>query len=130
MNIEEGAFLKCPNLTLVSLDADAIVNKTFETNSLRGCFGEQVRKYVLGEHITAIGEGAFADCDSLTSVDVPISITSIGRYAFAGCDLMTSFIVPDSVTSIGFMAFDCGRLDSISIGKNVFLMFVSILMQY
>lgn len=119
MNIEEGAFLKCPNLTLVSLDADAIVNKTFETNSLRGCFGEQVRKYVLGEHITAIGEGAFADCDSLTSVDVPISITSIGRYAFAGCDLMTSFIVPDSVTSIGFMAFDCGRLDSISIGKNV-----------
>ena len=32
--------------------------------------------------VTSIGNSAFSDCTSLTSVEIPNSVTSIGNYAF------------------------------------------------
>ena len=39
--------------------------------------------------VTAIGDDAFADCSSLTTVTIPSSVTSIGDNAFGGCDSLT-----------------------------------------
>ena len=41
----------------------------------------------------SIGDYAFEDCDSLTSVEIPDSVTSIGYEAFAYCDSLTSITV-------------------------------------
>jgi BspA type Leucine rich repeat region (6 copies) len=41
--------------------------------------------YLITNGVTAIAEGAFEDCDYLTSVTFPASVTSIGDYAFADC---------------------------------------------
>ena len=35
--------------------------------------------------VTSIGERAFWDCSSLTSITIPNSVTSIGNFAFYGC---------------------------------------------
>ena len=35
--------------------------------------------------VTSIGEGAFFDCDGLTSMTIPSSVTSIDDWAFDGC---------------------------------------------
>ncbi len=35
--------------------------------------------------VTAIGEGAFNDCQLLTSVVIPSSVSSINLYAFRSC---------------------------------------------
>ena len=51
--------------------------------------------------VTSIGEKAFYECTSLTSVEIPSSVTSIGKYAFSGCTSLTSVEIPSSVTSIG-----------------------------
>ncbi|MBQ9151163.1 MAG: leucine-rich repeat protein, partial [Clostridia bacterium] len=44
--------------------------------------------------VTVIGEGAFADLTSLRAVSVPDTVTAIGIGAFAGCDGMTSLRTP------------------------------------
>jgi hypothetical protein len=68
----------------------------------------------------AIWEGAFSDCNSLTSVILPDRITSIGTYAFNGCTRLTSVTISNSVTSIGSGAFgDCTSLTSITIPNSV-----------
>ena len=43
--------------------------------------------------VISIGEGAFMECSSLTSVEIPYSVTSIGINAFANCTSLTSIVV-------------------------------------
>lgn len=82
-----------------------------------------------GHPVTAIGDEAFSNCDSLTSISLPNGITSIGSYAFYGCNSLNSISLPDSLTSIGDRAFYyCTSLDSVylpnsltSIGANPFM---------
>ena len=63
---------------------------------------------------TVIGEGAFKDCTSLESIDIPNSVTEIDGYAFGGCTSLESIDIPNSVTEIGEVAFeDCTSLKSI-----------------
>ena len=70
--------------------------------------------------VTEIGDYAFLDCDSLTSVTIPHSVTRIGSYALHSCDSLTSVTIGDSVTSIGDYAFAyCTSLTSVTIGDSV-----------
>jgi hypothetical protein len=47
----------------------------------------------IGNSVTSIGDSAFSDCTSLTSVTIPNSVTSIGRGAFWSCTSLTSITV-------------------------------------
>ena len=70
--------------------------------------------------VTMIGEDAFYNCDSLTSVNIPDSVTTIGDEAFYHCSSLTSVTIGDSVTSIGYKAFyGCDSLTSVNIGDSV-----------
>jgi tetratricopeptide (TPR) repeat protein len=67
-----------------------------------------------GKSVTSIGEDAFYNCGSLTSITIPDSVTSIGSYAFYDCSSLTSVVIGDGVTSIGAWAFyDCTSLTSV-----------------
>ena len=87
-----------------------------------------IPKYIDDLSVTSIGERAFEDCKSLTSIQIPNSVTSIGELAFWHCESLTSIQIPNSVTSIGKMAFqDCSSLTSVRllnpntiIGKGAF----------
>ncbi len=70
--------------------------------------------------VTSIGNGAFNNCTSLTSVKIPNSVTSIGNDAFSGCTSLTSIKIPNSVTWITGSAFyNCTSLTSITIPDSV-----------
>ena len=76
--------------------------------------------YVIPDSVTGIGDGAFLECNSLTSIIIPDSVTSIGWLAFAYCNFLTSINIPDSVTTIGNSAFyGCKSLTSINIPDSV-----------
>ena len=64
---------------------------------------------IVGRDVTVIGVGAFRDCRSVTSIDVPDSVTTIENYAFAGT--RAGINIPSTVTKIGSWAFSgCGGL--------------------
>ena len=44
-----------------------------------------VKRIIIGDSVTTIGEYAFYDCGHLTSVTIPNSVTTIGDNAFDGC---------------------------------------------
>ena len=76
--------------------------------------------YYIPNSVTSIGNYAFWECTSLTSITIPNGVTSIGNYAFLGCTNLTSITISDSVTSIGEYAFkDCTSLTSITIPNSV-----------
>lgn len=71
---------------------------------------------IMPNSILNIGNEAFLGCSGLTSITIPNEVTSIGDKSFAGCSGLTSIIIPNSVTSIGDQAFvDCSGLASITV---------------
>ena len=76
-------------------------------------------KAIIPEWETEIKEGAFKDCEELTSVEFPQWIKKIGTRAFYGCSNLTFITLPESLTEIGEMVFYNCRLKSISIPPSV-----------
>ena len=79
--------------------------------------------------MTSIGESAFANCSSLTTITIPKGVTSIGEGAFYECSSLTAITLPESVSSIGRYAFAyCSSLTDVycyaekvpSTGSNAF----------
>ena len=67
-----------------------------------------------GHDVVSIGDNAFANLTSITSVSMPSTLISIGANAFFGCSFLSSIVIPENVTSIGIKAFEgCSRLAQI-----------------
>ena len=79
-----------------------------------------IKCVVIKPGVRGIGDYAFHDCSSLTSVTIPNSVTIIGSSAFYGCSSLTSVTIPNSVTSIGQSAFwSCSSLTDVTIPNSV-----------
>ena len=76
--------------------------------------------YMQKRGITSIGVGAFANCYSLTAINIPDGVTSIDVSTFAYCYSLTAINIPDGVTTIGNSAFvHCYSLTTINIPDGV-----------
>ena len=81
---------------------------------------EKVKRIIIGDGVTTIGEFAFRDCSALTSVTIPNSVTTIGDGAFGDCRSLTFVTIPNSVTTIGGSAFyNCSELTFVTIPNSV-----------
>ena len=95
-------------------------SSVFGANIISNTYNNGVGVIVFDGEVTTIGDYAFYDYDSLTSITIPDSVTTIGDYAFWGCSSLTSITIGNSVTTIGDYAFvSCDSLTSISIPDSV-----------
>jgi len=126
-NIGDAAFSGSTNLTAITVDtnnpayssANGVLFDKSQTTLIEYPGGLGV-SYTISNSVTSIGEEAFADDTSLTSVTIPGSVTNIGDDAFFYCTSLTSVTIPHSVTSIGGSAFqECSSLTSVTIPNSV-----------
>lgn len=79
-----------------------------------------VKKIVINNGVTSIGDYVFMSCKEATSVSIPGTVKTIGDYSFCLCKKLSAVDIPNSVTSIGFRAFSaCLELTSVSIPASV-----------
>ena len=70
--------------------------------------------------VTSIGMGAFAFCENISTITLPVTITNIGMYAFHECHSLSSINLPEGLVSIGEAAFyKCGSLLPITIPSTL-----------
>ncbi len=123
------AFMYCDSLARIVVDKNnseyssdsygVLFNKN-KTTLIQYPVGNTGTAYKIPDSVTSIGDEAFWDCTSLTSVTIPDSVISVGDDAFYDCTSLTSVTIPDSVTSIGDEVFrDCTSLTSVTIGDGV-----------
>ncbi|MBR4322533.1 leucine-rich repeat protein [Treponema sp.] len=109
--------------------ADNDISKVFRVyNGSRIGDNHNVKFIIIPNSVTTIGEKAFYECKSLTSVTIQNSVTTqlqvflqgalrsvtIGKEAFFGCESLKSVTIPNSVTTIGNDAFyGCRSLKSV-----------------
>ena len=73
----------------------------------------EIRKIVVQNGVTTIGDYAFYGCENVTSVTLPDTVTQIGKLAFYGCKDLRTLTVPDSVLVVEDYAFAEAGLQSI-----------------
>lgn len=81
---------------------------------------DKIKKITIVKNVTNIGENAFYNCTSLTSVEIPNTVTSIGKGAFDSCISLTSIEIPNNIKSIDNFAFvNCTSLTNVIIDNGV-----------
>ena len=69
-------------------------------------FGEQVKKCIIGNDVTRIGDYTFYNCKNLTSVVIGNNVTHIGGNAFANCSNLTTVTINSNMYTLGYPAPD------------------------
>ena len=108
-SIGERAFANCSSLPIED-------NMRYADTYLVEAVDKSLSTYTIKTGTKWIGDNAFSDCSTITSITIPNSVTSIGNDAFYKCTSLTSINIPNSVTSICCNAFyGCHKLNSIVI---------------
>ena len=90
-SIGDSAFSGCDSLTSITVNVGNLVyhsegNCLIETKSKTLIVGCGTSVIPADGSVTSIGDYAFCNFDSLTSVTIPDGVTSIGEWAFEGCE--------------------------------------------
>ena len=120
--IKDAAFAHLKNLEYVELPTKALIR----SNAFFGCSRlKEVKLIPSSNQYIYIGEQAFANCASLTSIDLSKAL-AIGRSAFENCNKLTEVnIVNDKngkhfIDNIGSGAFyDCINLNKIFLDDHI-----------
>ena len=71
-------------------------DEDYPLNDLR----DSIRRVVIGEGVTSVGDSAFIWCDHLTEVQLPGTLKRMEWWAFADCRELRAMDMPDSVTEL------------------------------
>lgn len=83
-------------------------------------FSKIIKRVIINDGITEIGENSFTGFTYMRTVTIPNSVERIGPDAFGLCESLKNVVIPDSVTEIEPFAFThCYYLKNIIFPKNI-----------
>lgn len=83
-------------------------------------YKESILSVVIENGVTNIGQGAFAQCSNVTSIDIPVSVTGISNDAFVNCSELTTAPIGEGVVTIEWNAYEmCTGITSVTIPASV-----------
>ena len=81
---------------------------------------QSLTSIVIPDTIEIISERAFENCKALTSITIGSGVQTIDSYAFRNCDALVSIVIPDNVTTINYDAFEsCDKLKNITLSNQL-----------
>ncbi len=114
-SIEFEAFRHCTSLTSILISAISIGEGAFAS-----CTSLESVEFEGKGNLKLIGKNAFENCIALKNFVIPEGVTEIGEGAFMLCESLTSVTIPTSATKIGDRAFaSCSSLKYIVIPEGV-----------
>ena len=79
-------------------------------------YWENIKKVVVEEGITALGNSAFRSCSNLEEAALPSTLGKIGTSAFYSCTSLDTLVIPSGLTEIGENSFgNCSSLKFITL---------------
>ena len=119
-NPTTGTITKYAESDTVVVIPSKINGVTVETIGHAAFERSAVTSVTIPDSVTAILDGAFANCFQLTNISIPNSVTSIGLSAFDGCTKLESITLPSSLRNISMFLFhNCSQLTTIQIPDSV-----------
>lgn len=95
-------------------------NEAVQTSGKWTNYIHKIKKVVINDGVTSIGNYAFSDCSLLEEVTMPDSITRIGDAAFSNCIELKEVEIPENTKTVGAVAFEnCYDLDKLTIPESV-----------
>ena len=92
----------------------------WDTASPWSAWAEQIKTLVVESGVTGIGESAFEDCTSLTTVTLSDTVSSLAPRAFSNCISLTEITIPKGVTAISDSAFyNCTGLTCVNLPEKL-----------
>ena len=117
--IGEFAFHLCKSLERIDVAEDNQNYKSIDgnlyskdgTTLIKYASGKKDRTFVVPDGVISIGEQAFVNCKTLTSVTISDTVTDVGWYSFWYCTSLVKITIGNSVTTIDGSIFrDCVSL--------------------
>ncbi len=81
---------------------------------------KSIKKIVVEEGVTTLGEYIFWDCESLTEVKLPKTLTTLRKQCFKSCTSLKSITLPNNISLIEESAFEnCSALETVTFPKSL-----------
>ncbi|MDE6373888.1 MAG: leucine-rich repeat domain-containing protein, partial [Clostridia bacterium] len=114
-----GVFAVCPMLKTATFGANATTTGTYTFFAGNTSPVSALTTVELSDKILSIGEGVFARCTELVSIDLK-NVTEIGDDAFYGCTKLTTVTGIEKVKAFGARSFyECSAITSLNLEAAV-----------
>lgn len=95
-------------------------NLFWEYSPYRKTIMEEMERLVIGDGITKIEMGAFANCKSLREVELGKDVTDLEKGVFCGCTALQQINWTDKIEKIGgYCFYSCKNLEHLYVGQSL-----------
>ena len=126
--INSNSIFECKSLESINVNennkeycsVDGVLFSKYKDTLCQYPIGRTDKSYTIPDSVGEIGSYAFADCDTLESIEIPDSVEIIGDYVFPSCNKLAKIVLPDSIVKLGSNVFEyCSNLSDITFSKNL-----------